>query len=152
MDRQALVRRVSRADIDALVPLFDAYRQFYGQPSDPALAFKFLDARLSADESVVFLAEEDGGAVGFAQLYPSFSSLTAKRIFILNDLFVVEPARRVGTGRKLIDAAAKFARASGAAGMILSTAAGNRIAHAVYEAAGWKRDDAFFVYTLNLED
>jgi GNAT superfamily N-acetyltransferase len=152
MTGRALVRRASRADIRALVPLFDAYRQFYGQAPDPALAFKFLDARLSADESVIFLAEEGGAAVGFAQLYPSFSSLSARRTFILNDLFVADEARRGGVGRTLIDAAVTFAKAAGAARMSLSTATGNHTAQSVYEAAGWTRDEAFLVYNLNLED
>jgi hypothetical protein len=30
------IRRAGAADIDLLVPLFDACRRFYRQPSDPA--------------------------------------------------------------------------------------------------------------------
>jgi len=94
-----VVRQATTADLDALVPLFDAYRVFYRKTSDPELARTFLSERLSRNQSVVFLAmREDGAAVGFTQLYPSFSSAAAAPVFILNDLFVAPDARRNGRG------------------------------------------------------
>jgi ribosomal protein S18 acetylase RimI-like enzyme len=72
------VRRASIQDLDRLVPLLDAYRQFYGQPSDLIIARQFLGDRLTRNESIVLVAENDGGAaVGFVQLYPTFSSILA---------------------------------------------------------------------------
>ena len=62
------------ADLDLIVPLFDAYRQFYRQPSDPDRARRFLKERFEHNQSVIFLAFADGAAIGFTQLYPSFSS------------------------------------------------------------------------------
>ena len=35
------VRRATLADVDALTPLFDGYRQFYGQPGNPLRAHDF---------------------------------------------------------------------------------------------------------------
>ena len=64
------------ADLDALASLFDDYRQFYGQPSDLAAARAFLQARFEHGESTIFCAKTDGQAVGFTQLYPSFSSVS----------------------------------------------------------------------------
>jgi len=151
MGETVRTRRASLTDLDAIVPLFDGYRQFYGQPSNVALARAFLEARLSAGESVVFLAEDGSGAVGFTQLYPSFSSLGARRNFILNDLFVEPSARRQGVARRLIEAAAAFGRSAGAVRLTLSTAVDNITAQSVYHAAGWKRDEAFLVYNLVLE-
>ena len=91
------VQRATIADLDALVPLFDGYRVFYAQPSDPALARRFLDERLRRDESVILIARDDGdesgAALGFTQLYPMFSSVRAARTWILNDLFVAPAAR-----------------------------------------------------------
>lgn len=151
-DRAVRTRRASRIDLDALVPLFDGYRMFYRQPTDAPLARAFLEARLAGGDSVIFVAEADGDAIGFVQLYPSFSSLRAQPIFILNDLFVSADWQRQGVGRALLEQAAAFGREQGAARLTLSTAVGNEAAQAGYAQAGWQRDDAFCVYNLNLVD
>lgn len=104
------VRLATLDDLDLLVPLFDAYRQFYRQPGDPDGARRFLADRLQRGESTIFLAVQDSIAVGFTQLYPSFSSGAMARIFVLNDLFVVPSARRAGVGTMLLQAAADFGR------------------------------------------
>jgi ribosomal protein S18 acetylase RimI-like enzyme len=95
-----------------------------------------------------FMAQEDEKVIGFTQLYPSFSSISLARIFILNDLFVLKQARRRGVATTLISAAVKFATASGAARLSLSTAVTNDTAQALYHATGWKRDEQFLVYDL----
>ncbi len=144
-------RQATPADLDALAALFDAYRQFYRQPADLAGARFFLAERLARQESVIFVAEDESGrALGFAQLYPSFTSAGMKRIYILNDLFVAAEARRQGVGTKLLEAAVEFARASGAARLTLSTAFDNLAARSVYEAHGWVRDDHFQSYNFRL--
>ncbi len=108
--------------LDAVIPLFDAYRQFYGQDSDIALAKEFLTVRVANNESVIFLAKNaEGKAVGFTQLYPSFSSVSARRIWILNDLFVTEDARGQGIGKALMNAAKQHAGQTFAKGLALST-------------------------------
>ena len=134
------IRRASPADLDALVPLFDAYRVFYAQPSDPVRARDFLEARLAKNESTVLVAERGPSAIGFTQLYPIFSSVRTARTWLLNDLFVAEGARRGGVARALLDAAAAFARAQGAAGLVLETTRDNAPARALYRAAGWHED------------
>ena len=135
------IRRASAADLDALVPLFDAYRMFYAQPSDPVRARDFLEARLAKGESTVLVAERGPSAVGFTQLYPVFSSVRTARTWLLNDLFVAEGARRGGVARALLDAAADFAREQGAAGLMLETTRDNGPARALYGAAGWHEDE-----------
>ena len=106
-----VVRRATAADLDAVVPLFDAYRQFYGKAADLELARRFLSDRLALGDSVVLIAERPGGgAVGFVQLYPSFSSVRAAPIYILSDLFVVPEARKHGVGSLLLKSAADSAR------------------------------------------
>ncbi|MEO8049574.1 MAG: GNAT family N-acetyltransferase [Acidobacteriota bacterium] len=145
------VRRASLADLDLIVPLFDAYRRFYEQAPDLALAREFLRERLERDESVIFLAlGQDGSAVGFTQLYPTFSSASAKHFFILNDLFVDPGARRKGAGQALLEAAADFGRAEGAPRLVLLTAHTNTPAQALYEAMGWRLDEIFRRYILVL--
>ena len=147
------IRQATLADLDNLSLLFDAYRQFYGRPPDLTLARTFLLERFQQDQSVLFIAYGPDGTtpVGFTQLYPSFSSLSAARIFILNDLYVVPQARRLGAGAGLLQAAAAYARTAGAVRLMLSTALDNRAAQALYTSQGWVRDEEFCVFNLSLK-
>jgi GNAT superfamily N-acetyltransferase len=138
--------RAELDDLDALVPLFDAYRRFYGQTSDLAGARAFLADRFKRGESVIFLAVVDGAIVGFTQLYPSFSSVSMKRLWVLNDLFVTPDARKSGAGRALLERAERWAAETGAKGLTLSTQITNLTAQRLYEACGWTRDDEFIHY------
>ena len=140
------VRQATLSDLDALVPLFDAYRQFYGCASVMHAVRDFLLARTNHGESVLFIALDDHHPVGFIQLYPSFSSISLARTFVLNDLFICESARRKGVASQLMAAAVGFARTVGAVRLSLSTATTNAAAQAVYQAAGWTRDEQYFVY------
>lgn len=140
------IRRATLTDTNALTPLFDGYRRFYQCESDIPAAKEFLQDRLSQGESVVFIAERGETAVGFCQLFPSFSSAAMARTYILNDLFVQESARRQGVASKLMQAAVDFARAEGAVRVTLSTAVTNEAAQALYQSQRWKRDEQFFVY------
>ena len=144
-----LLRRATLDDLDAVAPLFDAYRQFYSQPTDVMRARDYLQARMTLGESVVLVAERAGQVVGFTQLYPIFSSVRTARTWLLNDLFVAESARRFGVARALLDAAANFAREEGAAGLMLETTRDNGPARALYRAAGWNEDDTQW-YSLNV--
>ncbi|WP_264777102.1 GNAT family N-acetyltransferase [Deinococcus aetherius] len=144
---------VVRADafhLNALVPLFDGYRQFYGQPSDPEGARAFLAERLDRGESVIFLALDGETPVGFTQLYPSFTSVGMRRLWILNDLFVAPGGRRRGTGQALLARARQHGIETGAARLTLSTAIDNAAAQALYEAQGWRQDEGFYTYNLPL--
>jgi ribosomal protein S18 acetylase RimI-like enzyme len=136
--------------LDVLAVLFDAYRQFYGQETDLPGARRFLEARLRGGDSVVLLAVEEVApktAPGFVQLYPSFSSVSMRAIWILNDLYVAPEARRKGVGRSLLAAASAMARSTGAARIRLSTAKDNEAAKALYLASGY-RMIAFDQYEL----
>jgi GNAT superfamily N-acetyltransferase len=132
--------RAGLEHLDVLTNLFDAYRQFYGQEPDLPGARRFLEARLRGRDSVVFLAFRDdatGTGVGFVQLYPSFSSVGMKSIWILNDLFVAPQARRAGVARSLLEAACELARSTGAVRLRLSTAKDNQAAKSLYLEAGY---------------
>lgn len=144
------VRRAGLEDLAALVPLYDGYRQFYRQPADPALAERFLRERLSRGDSVIFLAEDQSGALGFTQLYPIFSSISAAPAWVLNDLFVSPAARRSGAGRALLERARQHGIETGARWLSLSTGRDNREAQALYEKLGWVRDTEYYHYELPL--
>ena len=148
---EASVRQAATDDLEQIAPLFDGYRQFYGQPSDPALARDFLNQRLSRQESIIFLASSAAGtALGFTQLYPSFSSVLARRSYILNDLFVAPAGRRQGIASLLLKSAAEFSRSHGVLRLSLATARSNEAAQRLYESSGWQRDEVFCYYSLTL--
>jgi ribosomal protein S18 acetylase RimI-like enzyme len=141
-------RIATLADLDAIASLFDAYRQFYEQAPDLALASSFIRDRLQNNESVILLACGDAGQVlGFCQLYPTFCSVEAKPIYALYDLFVRPQARRSGAGKVLLQAAEALASARGKARMDLTTAKTNLPAQAAYASLGWVRDEVFFAYS-----
>lgn len=145
------VRLATLRDAEAVAPLFDAYRQFYGKPADLPLAIRYLRDRMSAGESIVLVAEAGGrDMAGFCQLYPTYSSLAVARTCVLYDLYVTPAARRTGAGRALLIAAAEHARLEGFVQLDLQTAKTNRPALALYESLGWVRDDTFLTYNLAL--
>lgn len=144
------IRRATVSDVDRLVPLFNAYLEFYRRPFDSARTREFLTQRLDRSESVVFLAEDENArALGFTQLYPTFASLSLKSWWVLYDLYVLPEARRKGVASLLLDRAKELARETGADGLSLETAKDNP-AQRLYEAHGWKRDEAFLHYELYL--
>ncbi len=145
------IRPATLTDIDRLASLFDSYRQFYGQPSDLTRARDFLSERIGRNESLILIAEREGGeGLGLTQLYPVFSSVRMVSTWLLNDLFVAPSARRQGVAAALLREAAQQARARGAAGLSLSTALDNVAAQRLYESLGWVRDRQFCEYGLSL--
>lgn len=134
------------ADIEALAVLFDQYRQFQGQGANLAAARSFLSERFDHGESIVFMAWADSAAVGFAQLYPSYSSVSLSRVFILNDLFVQEGMRRHQIASQLLAAVESHAWSLGASRVTLNVARTNVSAQQLYTVRGWKQDEQFFMF------
>ena len=148
----ATIRLTSVSDLKQLALLFDAYRQFYEQSPDLALAIKFINARLNNADSVILVAEnEKQQLIGFCQIYPSFCSVAAAKIGVLYDLYVNESARKTGTGRALMLAAHKYAANNNMLRLDLTTAKDNLKAQALYESLGWVRDDIFYAYSKQLK-
>lgn len=143
--------RATRHHLEPTSSLFDQYRQFYNQRSDLVSARGFLKKRMDRRESVLFLALVSGHVVGFAQLYPTFSSLAMKRVWILNDLFVTEGARGRGVATALLKRAKRLAETTKAKGLMLETARTNANAQSLYEKLGWKRNDLFYTYSLDVK-
>jgi GNAT superfamily N-acetyltransferase len=129
--------------------LFDKYRQFYKQESDVEGAVKFLEERTRNNESVIFLAFADKRPVGFMQLYPTFSSISIQRAWLLNDLFVEESYRNLGVATTLLNAADDFGRDSKAKFLMLQTGNQNFVAQRLYENNGWRTEsDLFYSFDL----
>lgn len=146
------IERATLHDIEQLIPLFDEYRVFYGAASDHEGARAFLTERLERDDSVIFIAVEGDGtgkrAGGFTQLYPSFSSISMQRLWILNDLFVTPELRGQGLGSMLLNSARDYAQETNTKGLTLTTMAENALAQRLYEAHGYIKDDDFYTYNL----
>ena len=144
------MRRATGVDLDAAALLFDQYRQFYGQPSDLDRARAFLADRMANEESVILLAtdgeETCGAASGFAQLFPSFTSVSTGRIWILNDLFVASSARGRGVARALMESVRRHAERTNAVRVELTTRFDNVAARRLYERVGYERDREFMTY------
>lgn len=141
------VKAATLADVDLIAPLFDGYRQFYRQPSDLEAARAFVAERLTNNESVILLAY-DHEALGFTQLYPSFSSVSLRRLWILNDLFVAATARQRGVGAALLESARQWAISTNAKGLVLETEITNQTAQRLYESLGWQRETDTYHYAL----
>jgi GNAT superfamily N-acetyltransferase len=134
--------------LDGLVPLFDGYRVFYGQPSEPDRCRRFLAERLEKRESVIYLAAdgETYEPLGFVQLYPLFSSVSVQRLWIVNDLFVQPAVRQRGVAAALLERCRTLARETGAKGLQLETGTDNHPARRLYERTGFTRIDAAFYF------
>ncbi len=146
-----IVREAQIIDIGQIAPLFDKYRQFYKCESDVSSATKYLEARLTRKESIIFICLADKLVVGFSQLYASFCSVELNRIFILYDLYVLERHRNLGAGKGLLNASREHARDQGASRLDLETETNNQIAQSLYEKLGYQKDTDFFKYSLELE-
>mgnify|MGYP000908953795 FL=1 len=145
------VTAVGVADLDALVPLFAGYLQFYQVPRSATEIHAFLLERLQRGDAQLFIArDEQGMAQGFTQLYPLQSSLSLAPAWLLSDLFVLPSARRQGVGEALMNAARAYAEASGACGLQLETAKTNLAGQALYERLGYVRDELYLTYWLSL--
>ena len=136
--------------LDLIVSLFDAYRVFYGKPSDKNAAKQFLFERLKNRESIIFLALVDNEAVGFSQLYSSFSSVSMQPIYILNDLYVTTAYRKQGIGVALLNKAKELCREQKYKGLALQTETTNPAQH-LYERLGWKKDPDLQYFWANNE-
>ena len=145
------IKRATVEDAMHIIPLFNAYRMFYGQHSNIGAAGEFITQRLQNNQSVIFIAfNSDGKAVGFTQLYPIFSSVGMKNAWLLNDLFVTEAERGKGIATMLLDAAKRHGRETNSGWLMLQTALTNQTAQKAYEANGWQKDNEYYVYTVNL--
>ncbi len=148
-----ILNKASLKDLDLIAPLFDLYRQFYKQSSDLQSAKEFLSGRIANNESVIFWAldEDNIEGMGFVQLYPLFSSVGMKRLWLLNDLYVHEDYRKMGVGEALMKRSGEFAVETNAKGIILETQKTNSQAQNLYDKLGYKRDKEHYYFYLETE-
>ena len=145
------VKRAAVDDVAGVSELFNSYRVFYKQESNLDLAASFICERITNNESVIFYAhDERGNYLGFTQLYPFFSSVSAKRSWVLNDLFVSENYRKLGVAKLLMNAAKELALETDAKGIALETDKDNYNAQSLYNSLGYKKESGVYNYFLSL--
>jgi ribosomal protein S18 acetylase RimI-like enzyme len=147
------IQRATIADLENLVVLFKKYMLFYKKTATTDKVRNFLEKRIKMGEATVLIAyseESDQNPLAFVLLYPGFSSLSLGKIYILNDLYVEEYARRSGIARKLIDASRDLAKKENVIRLDLSTANNNQEAQKLYELYGFKKDEIFSNYSYSL--
>lgn len=144
------IEEVTEPRLDAVAELFDAYRQFYDQPTNPEAARKFLRERLANRDAHLICVVDDDTVAGFAQMYPTLDSIALAPSWILHDLYVAPAFRRRGVARMLLREARAVGLRTGASLLTLSTATDNVKAQALYEDEGWVRDDGYYAYDLHL--
>ena len=142
----------AEADLPELLGLMRGYADFYGvSPADEQLLE--LSRALIADperEGVQVIARDgDGGAVGFATVFWSWSTTRAMRIGVMNDLFVTAAARGSGVADALIGECVERCRTHGAGSLQWQTAKDNYRAQAVYERLGGRREE-WLDYSLDV--
>jgi hypothetical protein len=89
MSTKLIFRQATIEDLPRIVPIFDSYREYFKQPKNPLKVESFLFEKFEHLESVIFIAEQDSEVIGFAQLYPIFSSLSLQRAWLLNMTFIL---------------------------------------------------------------
>ena len=145
------IQPVAEKDLLDLLPLMRAYCEFYEVA--PADADLLAMARvLIADperEGLQLLARDPNGkAIGFATVFWTWTTLSASRLGVMNDLFVAPEARGSGVAEELIEACAERCRERGASSLEWQTARDNHRAQAVYARVGGERDERWLDYSL----
>jgi len=145
------ILRANINHLDEFVSLFEQYRAFYKADEDYEAAYSFIKARLTEDDSVIFIALDfNKKGMGFVQLYPAFSSVGMKKLWLLNDLFVDNKYRKLGLAKQLMEMAKHHAVKSQSQGLKLATQVENLAAKSLYEKLGYKKITAFDHYVLKL--
>ena len=149
-DSGLVIHLVGEHDLGELLPLMRGYCDFYEvAPADEDLLA--LSRALIADperEGLQLIARDDAGrAIGFATVYWLWSTLSAARIGLMNDLFVHPGARGSGAADALIGACAERVREHGGIALEWRTALDNERAQAVYDRVGGRRS-RWLDYTL----
>ncbi|MDQ0219278.1 GNAT family N-acetyltransferase [Peribacillus cavernae] len=150
MNNKLIIRQATIQDLPKIVPIFDSYREYFKQQRNPVEAERYLFERFEHLESVIFIAEQNSEVIGFAQLYPTFSSLTLQRVWLLNDFFISEDYRDSGVGKQLFVKVKEFTLLTNSKGIELSVEHINKKAWGFWERQGFKMDDEFRYYFYKL--
>ncbi len=147
MPAQTHIRPATPADRDALLPLFrelDRHHaaiqpDYFREPEGLPPALRLLED--APDDFALLVAERADALIGFvvARVHdtPDDPLLIKRRRGHVEDMLVTREARRQGTGKALVQAAAQWSRRRGASRLLLTVWQGNRGAEAFYRDLGF---------------
>ena len=144
------ITQANKNNLQDTISLFEKYRTFYDMPNDFDAARQFISERLTKHDSLIFIAYKKSKAVGFMQIYPSFSSVAMQPVWILNDLFVDPSVRRSGCATKMLTHLHKLAIQENIFSIKLSTAVTNHSAKALYGSLGYQLVEDFDNYSKSV--
>ena len=136
--------------IDQLVDVVEEYREFCGVPVSPKETKDFFQKRFENDESVTFIAIDETSNVlmGFANTYLSFSTLSMRRLVILNDLGVSKTFQGRGVAQSLVNEVIAYAKSLDSVRVELKTKKNNVNAQKLYQSLGFEPDNEHFYYQV----
>lgn len=132
-----IIRKATLSDVVPLIVLITEFRKFYKQESNPEKLQTFLEERIHKEDSEILVAVVENQLAGYAQLFPSFSTIKLNKIWILNDLFVLEAFRGKGIASLLIKTILKFSKATQRKQVWLLTGNDNKSAQQLYSKLGF---------------
>jgi len=145
-----MIESVDANNLQEVLPLIRAYQEFYEVPDiDEAVNRDFFAQFGEPNPSgCQFLFRQGGRAVGFATVYFTFTSTIARKVAVMNDLYVLPDVRGGGIGRQLIDHCLRFALSRGACRLQWVTALDNRPAQGLYDSLNTsKKPWLFYTYS-----
>ena len=146
-----VIRRATRADlrdIGRLGALLVAQHHEFDQRRFMAATNRtkdgyahFLGSQLDEPDAAVFVAEDNGGVIGYAYVAAESYDWMSLRgpAGILHDIIVDPERRRQGAGRALLEAVLEYVRQRGLEQIVLSTAERNEAAQRFFEGVGFRR-------------
>lgn len=144
------IKLATLAHRNELARIFQQYCLFYGTKPTLKACENFIQQRLNKSDSIIFLGFERQIAIGFAQVYPSFSSVAMKPIWVLNDLFIEQESRQKGYATALLDTLEKFAKEKDIFSIKLATQKSNAKAKKLYQKLGYQLNTEFDFFSKSL--
>jgi GNAT superfamily N-acetyltransferase len=142
--------KCTETHLESLVDIFEEYRQFCGFDRSQNETKAFLKKLILNEESTIFIAidSEKDSVMGFVNLYPCYSSLALRRLWILNDLGVSSSYRVKGVSKALIQKVQEFAKETNAIRIELKTKLKNTTARSLYKAMNFTVDEDNVYYRV----
>ncbi len=147
------IRPAEPADVPVVADLIRQLARFEKLEHEVVLTEELLKAGLfgARPYAEAVLAEEDGGAIGFALFFQSFSTFLARPGIYLEDLFVLPDHRGRGVGRALLAHLAQIAVERECGRLEWAVLNWNHEAIRFYERLGARPNSEWTVYRLTGE-